>query len=264
MDDDPDLWGKEIFGFKVYGPIKDLGKFTSYGDIDMVAIAIPSLSQEKLVDITKMAGELNLHVKILPSFDKLLTNNNVYPEDILVEDLLGRNSVNLENKEVISFIRDKVIMITGAGGSIGSEVCRQLIQLQPRQLLIIDHSEYNLYKICWELENTHKFSKFISIIASVADKKAMNSIFASYKPQIVFHAAAYKHVPLLENQIKQAVKNNFLGTKIVAELASCMALRNLFLFQQIKLLTQRMLWEQRKEWQKFFVKTLIRTSLQNI
>lgn len=220
LDDDPDLWGKEIFGFKVYGPIKDLGKFTSYGDIDMVAIAIPSLSQEKLIDITKMAGELNLHVKILPSFDKLLTNNNVYPEDILVEDLLGRNSVNLENKEVISFIRDKVIMITGAGGSIGSEVCRQLIQLQPRQLLIIDHSEYNLYKICWELENTHKFSKFISIIASVADKKAMNSIFASYKPQIVFHAAAYKHVPLLENQIKQAVKNNFLGTKIVAELAS--------------------------------------------
>lgn len=220
LDDDPELWGKKIYGFKVYGPIKDLPKLASYGDIDMVAITIPSLDQEKILEITKLAEELNLNVKILPSFSKLLTTTHVYSEDISVESLLGRESINLDNSEVLSFIKDKIVMITGSGGSIGSEICRQLIQFQPQLILIIDHSEYNLYNITWELENTYQYHKFVPIITSVTDKKMMESIFLKYKPQIIFHAAAYKHVPLLEDQVIQAVHNNFFGTKIVAELAA--------------------------------------------
>lgn len=220
LDDDPELWGKKIFGFKVYGPIKDLPKIASYGNIDTVAIAIPSLNPEKLLEITQMAEDLNLQVKVLPSFSKLLTANQLYPIDISVEDLLGRDSINLENEEIVSFIRDKTIMVTGSGGSIGSEVCRQLVQLQPKLMLLVDHSEYNLYTVSWELEHTYKFTKFIPVIGSVTDKMTMESIFKEYKPEIIFHAAAYKHVPLLESQVRQAVQNNFFGTKVVAELAA--------------------------------------------
>lgn len=220
LDDDPEVWGKKIFGFKVYGPIKDLSKLTSYCDIDMVVVAIPSLNQEKLFEIKKITEELGLHIKILPSFDQLLTAAHFYPEDMFLKDLLGRESVNLENKECVSFVKDKTIMITGAGGSIGSEICRQLIQLHPKSIIVVDHSEYNLYQVTWELEHIHKYNNFIPVLANIADKKTMDTAFEVHKPQVVFHAAAYKHVPLLENQIKQAVQNNFLGTKIMADLAS--------------------------------------------
>jgi FlaA1/EpsC-like NDP-sugar epimerase len=220
LDDDPEVWGKKIFGFKVYGPIKDLPKLSSYGDIDMVVVAIPSLSQEKLFEIKKLTEELGLRIKVLPSFDQLLTVTHFYPEDMLLKDLLGRESVDLENRACVSFIKDKVVMITGAGGSIGSEVCRQLIQLQPKLILVVDHSEYNLYQITWELENVHKYNNFIPVLANITDKKTMATVFEIHKPQVAFHAAAYKHVPLLESQVKQAVQNNFLGTKVMADLAS--------------------------------------------
>jgi FlaA1/EpsC-like NDP-sugar epimerase len=219
LDDNPELWGKKIFGVKVYGPIKDLSKVWSTDHIDMVIIAIPSLDKEKLIEITKVAEELNVPVRILPSFEKLLTSKQISPEDISVEDLLGRDSVNLENQEVLKLIKDKVVVVTGAGGSIGSEICRQLIKLHPKSLLLVDHSEYSLYKISWELENTYHYTNFIPVLLSITDKKNMDLMFDQYKPQIIFHAAAYKHVPLLETQVPQALQNNFFGTKVMAELA---------------------------------------------
>lgn len=220
LDDDPNLWGKKLFGIKVYGPIKDLAKLASSNEIQLAVIAIPSLDKERLVEITKTAEEIGLPVRVLPSFDNLLMNKNLSPEDISVEDLLGRDSVNLDPHEVSKFIKDKTILITGAGGSIGSEICRQLIKLEPRSIIMVDHSEYNLYKISWELEHSLKYSQFVPALANVCDSKTMEDIFALHKPQVVFHAAAYKHVPLLERQAKQAIINNFFGTKNVAELAS--------------------------------------------
>jgi FlaA1/EpsC-like NDP-sugar epimerase len=220
LDDDPDLWGKKVFGVKVFGPIKDMARLASDHDIDSVIIAIPSLSKNKLLEITKMAEDIGLQPRVLPSFDRLLAGDHVSPEDISVEDLLGRDSVSLDDQELSRFLKDKVIMITGAGGSIGSEICRQLTKYQPKCLVVIDHSEYNLYKITWELENDYKTSPFIQVLADVNDLPLMEKTFATYAPHIVFHAAAYKHVPLLEHQARQAIRNNFFGTKTVAELAS--------------------------------------------
>lgn len=220
LDDNPDLWDKKIFGLNIHGPIKNLPHIASHGNVDLVVIAIASLSHERLLEITRMAEENELQVKMLPSFDKLLTSINIDPEDVSAQDLLGRDSIDLNNKELQAFIKDKVIMVTGAGGSIGSEVCTQLIHLKPSKIILIDHSEYNLYRITWELEHTHQFKNFVPFLISVTNKEGMEETFIKYNPDIIFHAAAYKHVPLLENQIKQAVVNNFLGTKIVADLAS--------------------------------------------
>jgi FlaA1/EpsC-like NDP-sugar epimerase len=220
LDDNPELWGKKLFGAKVHGSLKDLSKLSAAGDIDMVVLAIPSLNRKKLIEITKTAEELNLQIKILPSFDKMLMVDQISPENISMEDLLGRDSITLETQEVLSFIQNKTVLITGAGGSIGSEICRQLIDLQPKTIILVDHSEYNLYKISWDLEHTYQYTNFTSILANVTDHKSMDRIFAEHHPDIIFHAAAYKHVPLLESQIFQAVQNNLVGTKIVAELAS--------------------------------------------
>jgi FlaA1/EpsC-like NDP-sugar epimerase len=220
LDDNPDLWDKKIFGLSIYGAIKNLPSLASRENVDLVVIATASLSRDKLLEITHTAEENQLQVKMLPSFDKLLTSINIDPESVSAQDLLGRDSIDLNNKELQAFIKDKVIMVTGAGGSIGSEVCTQLIHLKPSKIILIDHSEYNLYKITWELEHTHQFKNFVPFLISVANKESMEEAFTKYKPEIIFHAAAYKHVPLLENQVKQAVVNNFLGTKIVADLAS--------------------------------------------
>ncbi|MGI4852226.1 MAG: polysaccharide biosynthesis protein [Janthinobacterium lividum] len=220
LDDDPNLWGRKLSGIKIYGPIKDLGKLTNSNDIQMVIIAIPSLFKEKLLEITTNAKELGLEVRVLPSFDDLLIHNQTLPENISVEDLLGRDSINLAAEDAAKFIKNKVILITGAGGSIGSEICRQLIVLGPEKIIIVDHGEYNLYKISWELEHVLNFKNFSPILANVSDQNSMSSIFQIHQPQVVFHAAAYKHVPLLEKQAKQAIQNNFFGTKNVAELAS--------------------------------------------
>lgn len=220
LDDDPNLWGKKLFGIKVYGPIKDLAKLASSHETQLAIIAIPSIDKERLVEITKTAEEIGLPIKVLPSFDNLLINKNIAPEDISVEDLLGRDSVYLDIHEVSTFIKDKTILITGAGGSIGSEICRQLIKLEPKSIIMVDHSEYNLYKISWELEHALQYKQFVPVLANVSDFKSMENTFALHKPQVVFHAAAYKHVPLLERQAKQAIINNFFGTKNVAELAS--------------------------------------------
>lgn len=220
LDDDPNLWGRKLFGIKVYGPIKDIGKLANSHEIEMIVIAIPSLSKEKLMEITEVTKDLCLPTRVLPSFDDLLINKNLSPENISVEDLLGRDSVNLDAHEVLNFIKNKTVLITGAGGSIGSEICRQLIKLEPKSIIIVDHSEYNLYKISWELEHHLKYNQFAPILANVSDSKSMEDIFALHKPQVVFHAAAYKHVPLLERQAKQAIVNNFFGTKNVAKLAS--------------------------------------------
>lgn len=220
LDDDPNLWGNRIFGIKIYGPIKDLEKLASFTEVQAVVVAIPSLNAQRLQEITEVAEALDLQVKILPSFERLLINQDISPEDISIEDLLGRDPITLGDDEISSFIQGKNVLITGAGGSIGAELSRQLIKLNPASIILLDHSEYNLYKIAWEFEHLHKYPHFAAVLANITDEKVMEKVFQDYSPDVIFHAAAYKHVPLLEKQARQAISNNFLGTKIVAELAS--------------------------------------------
>lgn len=220
LDDDPALLGRRLFGIKIYGSLKNMESVVVGHDIKMIVVAIPSIPQKKLANLLERAKSIGVPIRVLPSFEKMLAYNTSTPEEVSLDELLGRDRIHLNKNEVAELLSGQTILVTGAGGSIGSEICRQIIPLNPKRLILVDHSEYNLYAISWELENTLSFANFEPILASVSKIEEMKSIFEIYKPDMIFHAAAYKHVPLLENQEKQAIKNNFLGTKIVAECAA--------------------------------------------
>jgi len=139
--------------------------------------------------------------------------------DIDIEDILGRETVKTKTDEAMSQFKDKVILITGAGGSIGSEICRQLLRFEPTKLIMVDHSENNLFYIENELNNKYSYAAAIPIVANIKDKQVMRSVFKRYKPEVVFHAAAYKHVPLMQLNPEAAIQNNFMGTKAIAKVA---------------------------------------------
>ncbi|MEE8325332.1 MAG: polysaccharide biosynthesis protein, partial [Candidatus Humimicrobiaceae bacterium] len=139
--------------------------------------------------------------------------------DIEIEDILGREPIKIKNPEVVSEIQDRVVLITGAGGSIGSELCRQVIRFKPEKLIIVDHAENSLFMIEEELANKYAFVSTVPIVADIRDREAMKGVFKKYKPEIIFHAAAYKHVSLMQLNPEAAIQNNFLGTKLLAKMA---------------------------------------------
>ncbi len=223
VDDDPNKYGQEIHGLRVVGRYQDLlGVIIKY-KIDVIAITMPLLSAEQKKQIINMAEKTKLPVKILPSTNEILsgkiTKNAL--RKISIEDLLGREEANINWQLIRKEIVNKQILITGAGGSIGSELCRQLITLSPKTLILIDNCEYNLFNIEEELKNLLKNKILESIeikryLIDIYDEVAISHVMQTCKPQIIFHTAAFKHVPILENQIRQAVKNNIVGTMIMA------------------------------------------------
>ena len=224
IDNDPDKLGMEIEGVKVVGGTDDIKRIAKEMDIEQIILAIPSLNENDRKHIVDICSETKIPLKIIPFIGTLILNDNAtilqQVREINVEDLLGREPIKFDNNEISNFINGKRCMVTGGGGSIGSELVRQIAKYNPEQIIIVDIYENNAYEIQQELimEYGHSLN-FIVLIASVRDYFRMNQIFEDYKPQIVFHAAAHKHVPLMEVSPMEAIKNNVVGTLNVASLA---------------------------------------------
>jgi len=217
IDDDKEKIGKKIRGIKVEGPIDKYMDLIKGTPVSEVIIAIPSLDNERKSEILKIVLKSNLRVKVLPDLLSILQEgeNNLLASarDFNVDDLLGRESVCFDKEEIDMFLNHKVIMVTGGGGSIGSELCRQIAKSNPAMLVIIDYYENNAYDIQQELIYEYKDKLNLAVeIASVQDKDKLEQLFMRYQPQIVFHAAAHKHVPFMEYCPDEAIKNNIFGT----------------------------------------------------
>ena len=225
-DDDPKRVGIQINTVKVYSPAEALTKsFIKKNDIKVMILAIPSLSEERRKQIIEKGLSLNLVVKTIPMFSQWVNgeikSNQI--EDIKIEDLLGRTPIQLGKENVTREINNKVVLVTGAAGSIGSEICRQVMRYNPTKLVMLDQAESPMYDFQFEMNNTPEFKelrdKMAFVITNVKDPVRMRMVFETYHPQVVFHAAAYKHVPFMEENAYEAVFVNVFGTKLVADLA---------------------------------------------
>ena len=214
IDDDPQKQGTYIQGIKVVGMRKDILDCANLYQINEIIIAIPSASKKTIREIVDMCKETSCTLKILPGMYQFMNDeisvNNL--RNVEVEDLLGRDPIKVDMDSIIEYTKDKVILVTGGGGSIGSELCRQLAVRQPKQLIILDIYENNAYDIQQELKKTYPELDLVVLIASIRNSARINHIFKTYRPQVVYHAAAHKHVPLMEDSPNEAIKNNVLGT----------------------------------------------------
>lgn len=225
IDDDISKIGTEIDDVTIVGTTAEIHKFIEQKEVEQILFAIPSCTEEERKRILDICSSTKLPVKVIPFIGSLIFDDDHtklldHVRDIRVEDLLGREPVRFDNKQISDFIRNKVCMVTGGGGSIGSELVRQIAKYAPKQIVIIDIYENNAYEIQQELVMDYGDElDFVTLIASVRDYDRMNRIFEKYNPQIVFHAAAHKHVPLMEASPTEAIKNNVIGTFNTATLA---------------------------------------------
>ena len=223
IDDDENKVGRKINGLPILGTSGEIPKIVEEFDVQTIALAIPSISAEEKKRIISICSETVCDLKILPGVGNLMMSKEGFMKQlapIKIEDLLGREQVNFDNREIENLIGASVCMVTGGGGSIGSELSRQIARYKPEKLVIVDIYENNAYDIQQELIRKYKGKLDLCIeIASVRDEQKMELLFQKYRPQIVFHAAAHKHVPLMETNPEEAVKNNIFGTYNVANLA---------------------------------------------
>lgn len=219
VDDNQSKRGLEVHGVPVFGTTYDLAFLAVTHHIDLIFIAIPSSRSADMRRIVEQCEHCKIPFRTLPSIQALASGRvevNALRK-VHIEDLLGRDQVTLNWDKIAATIQNKRVLVSGGGGSIGSELCRQIMSLKPSQLIIMDNGEYNLYKIELELQEQFPNISVKVILASVVDRVAVDYVFQKFYPEIVFHAAAYKQVPLLENQVRIAVQNNVIGTQIVAE-----------------------------------------------
>ena len=223
VDDDPEKLRKDIYGVRILGAIKDIERIVDTMGITKVVIAMPSLPIKKLNEVYDVARKTGAECVILPNIDDVMSGNLHVQQlrNVEIEDLLGREPVHLDQTMIEKQLRGKKILVTGAGGSIGSEICRQVAKFKPKEIIILGHGENSIYQLNMELVG--KYSQHFTItpvIADVQDRKRIFEVMDKYKPDVVYHAAAHKHVPLMELNPREAVKNNILGTRNVAEAAS--------------------------------------------
>ena len=226
VDDNPKRAGTQINTIKVFSPKEAMTpEFIEKYSIDVMILAMPSINEERQREIIEQGLALNLIVKSIPSFnqwvDGKLSTNQI--QDIKIEDLLGRKPIILGKSNVIREINNKVVLVTGAAGSIGSEICRQVMHYNPAKLVMLDQAESPMYDFQFEMNNTEDFKemkdRMAFVITNVKDPIRMREVFEEYHPQVVFHAAAYKHVPFMEENAYEAVFVNVFGTKLIADLS---------------------------------------------
>ncbi len=220
IDDNPAKKGKYIHGFPIVGGRSDIPRMADKYDVDEIIIAIPSASPTVTRDILSICQETNAKLKILPAISASLTESlSRTVREVNYEDLLGRDAVIIENPELAEFVAGRTIMVTGGGGTIGSELCRQVIANKPAKLLVVDIYENGAYELQMELARYYPEADIEVLIASVRDYDRLEDIFKRYRPDVVYHAAAHKHVPLMEFSPNEAVKNNCKGTLNMVRLA---------------------------------------------
>lgn len=214
IDDDPNKWGRFIQGIKVVGGRDKIVENAALHSIDEIIIAIPSAPRKVIKEVVETAGQTSCKLRTLPGIYQLVNGEVAVSKlrDVDVEDLLGREPIKVDLDSILGYVKDKKVLVTGGGGSIGSELCRQIASHHPRQLIIVDIYENNAYDIQQELKHNYPELDLAVLIASVRNTNRMNAIMETYRPDIVYHAAAHKHVPLMEDSPNEAVKNNVFGT----------------------------------------------------
>lgn len=221
VDDDPGKQGKYLRGVQVEGTRKDICRLAEEHDIDEIMIAIPSASHSVVQEILDICSKTSCKLKVLPGLYQLVNGEVSVSKlrNVEIEDLLGREPVDTQVESIMGYVSGKVVLVTGGGGSIGSELCRQIARHEPKQLIIFDIYENNAYAIQQELKRNYPELDLVVLIGSVRNTHRINGVFEQYRPQIVYHAAAHKHVPLMEDSPNEAIKNNVMGTWKTAQAA---------------------------------------------
>lgn len=221
IDDDHNKWDLEVLGLPVLGGRERIPEVIKKYSIQKIVIAIPSASKAEIAKVIEICKSTKVKIKILPRVADLINSKvsvNMIRE-VSVDDLLGRDPVQVDLHEIAGYVTDEVVLVTGAGGSIGSELCRQIAPFSPRKLLLLGHGENSIYDIAMELKKSFPKTAFEPVIADIQDVGRIRQVFNTYRPSVVFHAAAHKHVPLMEINPAEAIKNNIFGTKNLAECA---------------------------------------------
>ena len=221
LDDDRTKWGRNLHGVRVYGGVEMLPEVIEREKVDEVLIAIPSTTGPQMRRILEFCKSCEVCYRTLPDLGGIIDGKVSIKSlrDVKYEDLLRRPPVRLDTTEISRYLQGKRVLVTGAGGSIGSELCRQITRFDPAELILVEASEANLYGIQMELQHELNFHRYRSILSRVQDRPLMDHVFNSCQPQLIFHAAAYKHVPMLEQNPWKAITNNVLGSRVVMELA---------------------------------------------
>ena len=214
IDDDKSKINYAISGVRILGDRYKIKEICRSYSVDVIFFSISNISNKDKKDILNICQGTGAKLRILPSTEDIIKNKSIMQNmrDVEIEDLLGRDAIILDNGDINYLIENEVVLVTGGGGSIGSELCRQIMKYHPKQLVILDIYENNLYNIELELKANYPNENIEAVVASVRDKKRMEEVFTEYKPSLVFHAAAHKHVPLMENNPLEAIKNNIFGT----------------------------------------------------
>ncbi len=222
IDDDKGKWGRYIQGIKIAGGRDKIVECADIYDIDEIIVAMPSASRGEIRNILEICKDTNCKLRSLPGMYQLVNGDVSVSKlrDIEVEDLLGRDPICVDMDSILGYVQGKTVLVTGGGGSIGSELCRQIAQHKPKRLVIVDIYENNVYDMQQEMKMKHPELDLVVLIASVRNTNRMNWIFTTYRPDIVYHAAAHKHVPLMEDSPTEAIKNNVFGTFKTAQAAA--------------------------------------------
>ncbi|MHC4370179.1 MAG: polysaccharide biosynthesis protein, partial [Planctomycetota bacterium] len=265
IDDDPVKRGTRIHGMPVLGTVEQLPEICKKRHIEEIAVAMPSASHQQLRRVVQVCGGTKIRFSTVPSLTDIASGKLRVSQirKVEISDLLGkfgREEVELDLDLIEAFARDKVILVTGAGGSIGSEMCRQLCNFNPRLLLLIEQAENPLFYIQRQLQREFSAVDFKTLICNITDKARVCEVFQKYKPQVVIHAAAHKHVPLMELNACEAIKNNVLGTKVVADAADSCGTTNFVMISTDKAVNPASIMGSSKRIAEMYIQDMSRTS----